>query len=61
MKRLENASLTLLVNYRKILQKKNYAIQNNNKLAIWYMSMRLFYRAPLVATSLYTHYLFRLD
>ena len=41
--------------------KKNYAIQNNNKLAIWYMSMRLFYRAPFVATSPYTHYLFKLD
>ena len=33
-KRFENALLTLTVNYRKIVQKKMYAIQNNSKLAI---------------------------
>ena len=33
-KRPENAFLTLIVNYRKILQEKNYAIQNNSKLYI---------------------------
>ena len=33
-KRFENALLTLTVNYRKIVQQKNYAIQNNSKLAI---------------------------
>ena len=34
-KRPENAFLTLIMNYCKIVQKKtNYAIQNNSKLAI---------------------------
>ena len=39
-KRPENAFLTQTVNYRKILQKTNYTIQNNSKLAIyWYMML----------------------
>ena len=33
-KRPENALLTLTVNYCKIVQKTNYAIQHNRKLAI---------------------------
>ena len=33
-KRPENTFLTLIVNYGKLVQKTNYAIQNNNKLAI---------------------------
>ena len=38
-KRPENEFLTLTANYRKIVQKKNYAIQNNSKLAIYYYIM----------------------
>ena len=35
-KRHKNTFLTLIVNYHKLVQKKtNYAIQNNNKLAIY--------------------------
>ena len=33
-KKREGTFLTLTVNYRKIAQKTNYAIQNNIKLAI---------------------------
>ena len=33
-KRSENTFLTLIVNYHKIVQKKNYSIQHNFKLAI---------------------------
>ena len=33
-KRPGNAFLTITVNYRKIVQKKNYFIQNNSKLAV---------------------------
>ena len=33
-KKPENAFLKLMVNYRKIVQKTNYVIQNKGKLAI---------------------------